>query len=1248
MAIYHLRSGFVSRSSGRSSVQSAAYITGSDLHETRRDLDVSYKNRHSDIAFTNTLAPEHAPQQFYEIGVWDLLENFEDEYAIKRFPNCLESRDKYLNSAQTAQTVVIALPRELDVGVAKELVEEFAKERFVSRGLIVTYAIHDDEGNPHAHLMISRRTAGEGGELSWAKDREIVSRKELLVTRKLWADLTNHYLEREGFSVRITEKSFADLGVNLEPTQHRGWVADKLEGMGVNSRIVHENSEIFMRNREALIEEPAVILPELTSKAATFTQMNLLKAIQKRVGDDDKVVANVFESALQQSVVVGEGMDGQIRYTTQSYKDIEEQAVNKAVELLATPFEQSKLSEDSSNKHLANHFAYFSQEQKDAVLGLTQEQSLAVLVGRAGAGKTTTLKAVSEIYQNAGFRVIGTSLSAMAAENLGQEAGIKTATLHSWLYQWERYQAASEKFLSFDNVMEEGVFKQLDWYKDLKRFESIKLNKDTVLIVDEAGMVGTRQWGELLTHVQRSGAKLIAVGDDNQFKAIEAGDFFRELKDQALQQINNQISNQTNLFNLQEIRRQQHGWMKDASQQLAELNISEGLSTYEQHGHVHQTSKANLADEIATAYLNKLKSDQSQTGLVLAFTNAQTNSINQTIRDQLKQSGLIGKKDIVNVNGKNFAMGDHIVFLKNDKIKLTITNADGVVQKGLSIKNGTQGSIVGVDNQGNIKVQLAHNYYTIISAINSFPKVAIGQPQPEPIREYNYHHISYGYAVTTYKAQGQTVDFTIVAASKHMDAKGLYVAMTRHRNDVQLFYQKEDFSTFKALTSQLSRFEHKDLVKDYTIRPENEANWQRVQEYRLCVLDAAAVAKANDWHTYHQIKQDQINLGKEILQDFNKHQLYIHQAGLTQEMLGITTGQKVRPLSIAEEKAKITVELYGETAYLARSIWNGIRKTHPGSKCYSHPSYAQFNEIRHERNSLAQTIAENYPLHREFINQFGRVYGINSKTVEAQSRQFRESQSIDKYSEKKDELWYNNKLYNNNYRKYEISKNCNTGQENQLNQGNQNKEYTIQQQQYYQQYHHQPVDHYQKSLDAKFIKQELDARIKDLAYQFLGQPNQQKATEWRYGNKGSISIHVAGHKQGLYSNFETGESGNALKLIQDQLNLDHKQAFKWGVEWLGQSHNHTLHKQRDTQRQPVPQQPTQTWQPIYPAPSHQVDISNEKSLAYMLKGRQETARYAYKDADNNILGYVVRMEDKQGNKITPTLTYCLNQEGKEQ
>lgn len=1241
MAIYHLNSGFVSRSTGRSAVQSAAYITGANLYETRRELNVSYQNRHSDIAFSETIAPEYAPAEFHNIGVWDSLESFEDVYGNTRYKT-EKTKEDYLNSARTAQTIVVALPRELSVEISKELVEEFAKERFVSRGLIVTYAIHDDEGNAHAHLQISRRSVNENGEISWTKDQEITTKRSLIETRKLWADSTNRYLEREGFEERITEKSFAEQGINLQPTVHRGWVADKLEGMGVTSRIVDENAQIVARNREVLLDNPKEILPLLTQNNATFSQDQLLKAIQKRIGDDHKLVASVFEGALKEAVVVGEGMDGKVRYTSNEYQALEAKALAQMETLSGQSYQQAQVSKATTEAVLESRFNYLAHEQKEAVVGLTQSDSLGVLIGRAGAGKTTTLKAVSEIYQASGHQVIGTSLSAMAADNLGAEAGINSATLHSWLNKWNRYQEAEEKFLSFNNVVAEGVFKQYEWYKDLQRLGSFQLNDKSVLIVDEAGMVGTRQWGELLAHVNKAGAKLIAVGDDNQFKAIEAGDFFREIKTQA-EHSNNQ------LFTLGEIRRQRHGWMREASHQLAELQIAEGLSCYEQRGHhVHETTRSGLSEAVATAYVDKVLAGHNQinketgdvspqTGLVLAFTNEQTNELNSVIREKLKSAGVIGREDVAWVNGKAYSLGDEVVFLKNDK-QLKIFNEKGVVQTDTFIKNGSRGTVKSVDKQGNITIQLAGNCHTVLEVMPSeTPKVAIGQAVSQGTLTYQYPHLSHGYAVTTHKSQGQTVDFAIVAASKNIDAKGLYVAMTRHRDDVQLFYAKEDFASFKALTNQLGRFEHKDLLKDYTIRPEHQEAWQRVMDYKLNALDGAAVLKEQgkdgviDWKVYQEIKQEQIGLGKTIINDFESHKLYLNQAGLTQEMLQISTGLKARPLSYAESKAKVTVELYAESAQLARGLWNEIKATHPGSQCYHHPQYKAFDAARLERNSLAHTIQQNMGLHREFINQLGKAYGINQRTVDAQTKQFIEQQtrrsespevSMTPVQENSNKLELREKPVSDL-----LSRNSHASA-------------------------------YQRSsLEPMVIREELNTRIKELAYELLGKPQSEKATEWRYGNKGSISIHVAGHKQGLYSNFETGESGNALKLIQDQNNMDYKQAFKWGVDWLGYDQNRQSVQQPAAQLSPksanqftqqTAAQSKNEWTTVFPSPNQAPNLKQEKQLAPMLRGRQETARYEYKDADHNTLGYVVRLEDKDGNKITPTLTWCRNQEGKEQ
>src|SRR5207302_424897 len=84
-----------------------------------------------------------------------------------------------------------------------------------------------------------------------------------------------------------------------------------------------------------------------------------------------------------------------------------------------------------------------------------------------------------------------------------------------------------------------------------------------------------------------------------------------------------------------------------------------------------------------------------------------------------------------------------------------------------------------------------------------------------------YNHFDHSYATTLHKAQGQTADWSMVIASKHMDAHATYVALTRHRKEVTLFYDSKVFAEFKDLQKSLSRISNKDLVIDYTISPEH-------------------------------------------------------------------------------------------------------------------------------------------------------------------------------------------------------------------------------------------------------------------------------------------------------------------------------------------------------------------------------------------------------------------------------------------
>ena len=325
MALYHLKAGVISRSTGRSAVQGIAYATGVKLFEEWRGQPADYTNikRMGEITY-ETLAPEHSPEWVKDLNtLWNKVDQFEDKYAEKRYKTP-ETIEAYKNCCQTAQTIIVALQKELTIEENQNAIRQFSK-RFTDRGLIVTYAIHNEEGNPHAHLQITRRALTAEGEFSWTKDREIVSRSEHTITRKLWADLNNIALEKAGFETRIDHRSYAERGIDLMPTKHEGYHAHKLDSLGIQSDLIEFNKEVKFENRERVSFHTNIIVQELTSKQSTFTELHLLRTIQKRVQDDPHLASHVYEQVLKNSVSVGTDLDGQKRLAHSDYVQKEQQ-----------------------------------------------------------------------------------------------------------------------------------------------------------------------------------------------------------------------------------------------------------------------------------------------------------------------------------------------------------------------------------------------------------------------------------------------------------------------------------------------------------------------------------------------------------------------------------------------------------------------------------------------------------------------------------------------------------------------------------------------------------------------------------------------------------------------------------------------------------------------------------------------------------------------------------------------------------
>jgi len=228
MAIYHLSMQIISRSKGQSVVAAAAYRSGEKLHDERTDEQKFYA-RHVQPE-TMILTPSNAPEWMKDRNrLWNEVEKVE-----KR------------KDSQLARELNIALPIELSHDQQKELVQSFAQNEFVQKGMVADIAIHrDDTNNPHAHIMLTMRNLSEDGfgkknrdwnaDFANAKENNhgyIKNSKSCLSIREQWANYANQALEQAQVNERITHLSHEKRGLEILPMVHLGHVAHDMEKKG--------------------------------------------------------------------------------------------------------------------------------------------------------------------------------------------------------------------------------------------------------------------------------------------------------------------------------------------------------------------------------------------------------------------------------------------------------------------------------------------------------------------------------------------------------------------------------------------------------------------------------------------------------------------------------------------------------------------------------------------------------------------------------------------------------------------------------------------------------------------------------------------------------------------------------------------------------------------------------------------------------------------------------------------------------
>lgn len=296
------------------------------------------------------------------------------------------------------------------------------------------------------------------------------------------------------------------------------------------------------------------------------------------------------------------------------------------------------------------------------------------------------------------------------------------------------------------------------------------LTANSVVIMDEAGMARNDELGKLAQHVADAGGRLVLVHDARQLGAVGRGGGSSEAQRIA--------GGET--ARLDEIHRQREDWQRAASQAFGEGRAREAIQSYVEHNKVEwAASRGTARDMLVSDYVRELdKGAQPDKMLGLAHENRDVKAMNAEIRDVIKERGGLQNERTYKLEGENgktqkigIAQGDRVVFEKNNA--------------RTGEKNGEFGTVTKTDRRGF--------------------DVRMDDGRRQRVEDGGKHQMSHGYASTIHKSQGSTVNKTFVLASKGMDSKLTYVAMSRQREDTKLYVNRVEHKDADHLKNSLGR-----------------------------------------------------------------------------------------------------------------------------------------------------------------------------------------------------------------------------------------------------------------------------------------------------------------------------------------------------------------------------------------------------------------------------------------------------------
>lgn len=382
---------------------------------------------------------------------------------------------------------------------------------------------------------------------------------------------------------------------------------------------------------------------------------------------------------------------------------------------------------------------HLTGEQRDAVRQAARADGVSIIEAGAGTGKTTLARALVDAAQGSGLKVIGLAPSWVAADELARSTEIEAVAIARWRYDHEH-----------------GKGPQLD--------------ATTIIVVDEAGMTGTRDMSAILTAAQERGAKVVLVGDRRQLASVSGASALKGVSEVVRQGAV-----------LDGVRRQTVDWQRAASVLMARGDAEAGLRAYAAHKRMELVAGQTAAQERVMSIWKEQRERHGDDVLIITRRNADCASLNQLARDTLKAEGRIQRDEFLAPALDREDKPGLLSLARGDRVRF------GETLSHLGIRNGNRGVVEEIrqDRDGSLRVTFKlEDGRHVEDDWRNFARERLGTKTLPP-------KIVHAYAGTVYSAQGRTAAASVMYIAAPTDAREVYVGLTRHAFDGQIVVERE-------------------------------------------------------------------------------------------------------------------------------------------------------------------------------------------------------------------------------------------------------------------------------------------------------------------------------------------------------------------------------------------------------------------------------------------------------------------------